>query len=67
MEIHVDRARCTGIGMCESVTADYFEVLDDGTLALHRVDVPGHDLALVEDAVRACPAAALSLKSGHEV
>jgi len=66
MDIHVDRGRCTGIGMCESVAPDFFEVLDDGSLVLHRADVPESDIALVEDAVRSCPAAALSLQSGHQ-
>jgi len=66
MDIHVDRGRCTGIGMCESVTPDYFEVADDGSLLLRRVTVAEHDIALVEDAVRACPAAALSLGNRRE-
>jgi ferredoxin len=66
MEIQVDRGRCTGIGMCESVAPDYFEVDDDGTLILHRASVSGNDTELVEDAVRACPAAALSLHDRQE-
>lgn len=61
MDIDVDRGRCTGIGMCESVAPDYFEVDEDGTLVLHRASVSENETALVEDAVRACPAAALSL------
>ncbi|MBT1257694.1 ferredoxin [Rhodococcus erythropolis] len=51
MKIIVDRGRCTGIGICESVAEDYFEVADDGSLILHK--------ELVD--VRACPAKALTL------
>lgn len=57
--IVVDRNRCTGIGICESVAPDHFEVTDDGSVLVvsERVE----NLALVEEAVRSCPAAALSL------
>lgn len=62
MNIIVDRARCTGIGICESVAPDYFEVDDDGALILTRETVGDTDRADVEEAVRACPALALSIE-----
>jgi ferredoxin len=61
MEIIVDRGRCTGIGICESVAPEYFEVDDDGKLTL--VATPDElSRALVEEAVRSCPARALRLQ-----
>ncbi|GAT74933.1 putative 3Fe-4S ferredoxin [Microbacterium sp. HM58-2] len=61
MKIQVDRARCTGIGICESISPDYFEVDDDGTLTIIREDADESDRAEVEEAVRSCPAAALRI------
>jgi ferredoxin len=58
--IHVDRARCTGIGICESIAPAVFEVDDDGTLVLSAETVQ-HDLETVEEAVKSCPAMALTL------
>jgi len=63
MKITVDYDRCTGIGMCESIAPDRFELDDDGNLTIHRVEVePGDTEA--DEAVRACPAMALSLVDG---
>ncbi|CAM5310886.1 ferredoxin [Streptomyces aurantiogriseus] len=59
--IVVDRDRCTGIGICESIADDYFEVDDDGTLELVRDQVPHGDLERLREAVRGCPARALTL------
>jgi len=61
LTIVVDRARCTGIGICESISPDRFEVDDDGTLIVRDALVTADDRAEIEDAVRSCPAAALSL------
>lgn len=62
----VDRNRCTGIGICESIFPERFEVDDDGTLIVHDTVVTPESRAGVEDAVQACPASALSLASGDE-
>lgn len=61
MKIHVDRGRCTGIGMCESIAPDFFEVEDDGRLTLHRETTDEDTAEAVAEAVRACPALALTL------
>lgn len=58
--IVVDRNRCTGIGICESIAPDRFEVDDDGTLVVHDSITDDGD-AVVANAVRSCPAAALKL------
>jgi ferredoxin len=64
MRIVVDRGRCTGIGICESITETYFEVGDDGGMIVLRDDIAEADLTNVELAVRSCPAVALSIQVG---
>ena len=62
MRIHADRARCEGLGMCEAIAPDHFEVGDDGFVEVldeqpgeeHRTDLTA--------AVDACPVLALSLQ-----
>lgn len=61
MKIELDRDKCTGIGMCESVAPDYFEIDDDGALVVHRDVVDESQLTEVEAAILACPTAALRL------
>ncbi|MEQ6900421.1 ferredoxin [Nocardioides sp. YIM 152588] len=62
--IVVDRGRCTGLGICESIDPDRFEVEDDGSLLLHQERVAEADRALAERAVGSCPAAALTIQEG---
>lgn len=62
MRIHADRGRCEGLGMCEAMAPDHFEVGDDGFVEVldeqpgeeHRTDLTA--------AVDACPVLALSLQ-----
>ncbi|QJY48042.1 ferredoxin [Pseudonocardia broussonetiae] len=61
MKVVVNRGRCTGIGICESVSPDYFEVGDDGALRQFREFVDAEHRDEVEEAVRSCPAAALTI------
>lgn len=61
MKIAVDRGKCTALGNCESLAPDYFEVGDDGELAVLREDVNDDQRALIEQAVAGCPTAALSV------
>lgn len=63
MKIIVDRNRCTGIGICESISPDYFEVGDDGALILMNDTFGESESTQLENAVRSCPAAALSISS----
>jgi len=61
MRIEADRGKCDGLGMCEAMAPDFFEVGDDGTVAVlderpgeeHRTDVAA--------AVDSCPVLALRL------
>jgi ferredoxin len=64
MRIVVDRGRCTGIGICESIAEMYFEVGDDGGMVVLRDDIAEADRESVERAVRSCPAVALSIQAG---
>ncbi|MBC6448588.1 ferredoxin [Actinokineospora xionganensis] len=61
MRIVADRARCEGLGMCEAMAPDFFEVGDDGTVTILD-ETPGEEhRAAVLAAVDACPVLALSL------
>ena len=62
MRIEADRDTCEGLGMCEAMAPEFFEVGDDGQVHVleehpgeeHRQDVGA--------AVDACPVLALSLR-----
>lgn len=62
MRIVADRATCEGLGMCEAMAPDFFEVGDDGSVAVlvgapeedHRTDLTA--------AVDSCPVLALRLE-----
>ena len=62
MRIVLDESRCSSLGMCESVAPDFFEVGDDGALAVLRDEADEDQRALLEEAVAACPTAALRLE-----
>jgi ferredoxin len=59
--IQLDVPRCTGLGLCEAMSPDHFEVQDDGSLVIHGPDVNSGDLVRVRAAVAACPTEALRL------
>jgi ferredoxin len=61
MEVFVDREKCTGLGVCESLAPLYFEVDEDGELVLLRSDVSEEHRAAVVKAVRGCPNGALRM------
>lgn len=62
MKIVVDRAKCAGLGLCEAVAPDIFEVEDTGDMVVHEDVVTDDRRADVEDAVEGCPMLALSLE-----
>jgi ferredoxin len=62
MRIVVDRDRCTGQTMCESVAPDIFRVADDGKIKIQVAVVPDGRLSEAELAVTCCPNEALELK-----
>lgn len=66
MRIEVDRERCEGLGMCEAMAHDYFEITEtpDGEEVMSVLDdaPPESDRAQVFAAVQACPVLALTLQ-----
>jgi ferredoxin len=59
--IVVDRDKCEGLGMCEAMASDYFELDDDETMHVLQEEVPDADRAHVHSATQACPVLALTL------
>lgn len=62
MRITVDRDRCVGHGICESIVPEVFEVLDEGYVHIHEDVIADADQSALKDAVNGCPSAALSLE-----
>lgn len=63
MKIVLNESKCSSLGMCESVAPEFFEVGDDDALTLLNPLPPNDKRALMEQAVSACPTAALRLES----
>lgn len=64
MKITVDRKKCTGLGICESLAPEVFEVDEDGDLTVLTEEVSDEDLAGVREAIAGCPTEALRLVEG---
>ncbi len=61
MRIKADYDLCEANAMCEALAPDVFEVDDDDNLQIHTHEVTDENRQRVEQAVAACPKAALSL------
>jgi ferredoxin len=61
MRIEVDRDKCEGLGMCEAMAHEYFELDDDDTMTVLQESPPESERAKVHAAVEACPVLALTL------
>lgn len=59
--VQVDRDRCVGSGVCESLAPEVFELDDDGVLVVHRDEPDASQLDAVRDAVHSCPTRALAV------
>jgi ferredoxin len=62
MKVAVDFAKCTGLGICESMAPNIFEVDDEGKLVLLKDDITDDELQSVEEAVAGCPTEALRIE-----
>ncbi len=62
MRILADRSVCEGIGMCESMDPDRFEVGDEDVVDVLDAEPPEEARDDVAAAVDACPVAALRLE-----
>jgi ferredoxin len=61
LRIEVDRDKCEGLGMCEAMASDFFELDDDDVMHVLN-ETPGDaDRGHVNAAVQACPVLALTL------
>jgi ferredoxin len=62
MRIVVDRDRCEGLGMCEAMAHEYFELDDDDVMhVLDEAPAEEHH-GQVRAAVASCPVQALSVQ-----
>ncbi len=61
MRVHVDRTKCSGIGLCEMTAPAIFEIGDDGQAQVIDPDPPQGERAAAEEAVSGCPTGALSI------
>ncbi|GAB2749817.1 ferredoxin [Nocardioides pakistanensis] len=62
MRIHADPATCEGLGMCEAMAPDFFEVGRDGTVRVLEESPAEEHRADLAAAVDSCPVLALSLQ-----
>jgi ferredoxin len=61
MRVHVDRTKCSGIGLCEMTAPNVFEVSADGQSHVIADRPPDTERRAVEEAVSGCPTGALSI------
>ncbi|MDN5796414.1 MAG: ferredoxin [Intrasporangium sp.] len=62
LKVTVDPTRCQAYGLCVGLSPDVFDIPPGSPVAVVRRDiVDGDDLADVEEAVRNCPAQAISI------
>ena len=59
--VEVDLAKCEGLGMCEAMAHEFFEVGGGGTVTVLDENPTGEDVLDVMAAVESCPVSALSL------
>lgn len=62
MRITLNRDVCEGVGMCESMAHDFFELDDDEVLQVLDEAPDEQHRAQVRAAVAACPVQALTLE-----
>jgi ferredoxin len=62
MKCVVDYDKCTGLGICESLAPEYFEVNDAGELVQLRSGISEEDIQAVEEAAAGCPTEAITIE-----
>jgi ferredoxin len=64
VRIVVDRTTCAGIGICEGIDPDRFEVRADGKVQVLKDDIEDDAaLEIAEDAVTRCPTQSLRIEA----
>lgn len=61
MKIVADYDKCEGLGMCQSMAHDYFELDDDDNMHILNDSPPESERDHVNAAVQSCPVLALTL------
>ena len=61
MKVTVDFTKCTGLGICESLAPELFEVNESGELVLLKEHIDPDEIQSVEEAVAGCPTEALRI------
>ena len=62
MRVVLDRAKCAGIGMCEGLDPERFQVQLDGKAEILNEELEGDDaIAVAKEAVDMCPTASLRI------
>ncbi|HET8984298.1 MAG TPA: ferredoxin [Trueperaceae bacterium] len=62
MKISADLNKCEGLGMCEAMAPDVFEVQDEGQVLVLDENPAEADPQELQAAVDACPVSALTLQ-----
>jgi len=62
LRVSADRELCIQAGNCVMVAGEVFDQDDDGIVEILREDVTGDEAEHAREAVRLCPASALSLE-----
>ena len=62
MRIVADTNRCEGLGMCEAMQPEFFEVGEDGTVVVLSDQPDEAHRTQLQAAVDSCPVSALTLQ-----
>lgn len=62
LRIEVDRDRCEGLGMCESMAHEFFELDDDDVMHVLDEQPGAEHRSQLSAAVASCPVQALTLR-----
>lgn len=63
VRVSVNRDKCVGIGMCEAIAPNVFEVGDDGQSHVLVNEIADKDVAAVKQAAASCPTESLRIES----
>ena len=60
MRIEIDFDKCIGIGSCEAVLPEVFEVSDEGQVNVLQPEPPAELADKVQEAITSCPTGAIA-------
>jgi ferredoxin len=62
MRIEVDRTKCAGMGICEGLAPERFQIQPDGTAEVLDAELEGDEaIVIAQEAVDMCPTASLKI------